>query len=129
MEIFKQGVYESHINETTGTVTIKNGTQKVTFMTGEGASAKKAIKFSSTLFNVSVLPEAIRFTPFVVRFQEDGSAKFAKTGFGEVSFDKTSYEDLIALIDTSVNRIADYIRIRGGARAGISSVRMPDPLI
>ncbi len=105
-----------------------NGTQKIAFQTGEAQVAKNAIKFSASLLNSPVLPNVVKFSPFSVQFKEDGTAFLARET-GGISFSKANWEDLIKLIDMSVNRVADYLKIRGGPRAGVSSVRMPDPLI
>lgn len=128
MEAYAVGDFQSQINESTGSIIILNGTEKLSFSTGEAPKAKEALRFSATLLSTSVLPNAIKFSPFTVRFKEDGGAVLARET-GGVSFTSANWEDLMKLIEMSVHRIADQLKIRGGPRAGISSVRMPDPII
>lgn len=128
METYKVGDFTSHLNESTGAISILNGTEKFSFHTGEATAVKQAIKFAASLLNSPVLPNVIKFTPFSVRFKDDGGAFLARET-GGVSFSKATYEDLMKIIDMSVHRISDQLKIRGGPRAGVSSVRMPDPII
>lgn len=129
METLVAGPFQAELNEATSVIILRNGTDKLAFLTGEADTVKKSVKFAASLFNVGVLPEVIRFSPFAVQFKEDGSAALAKVGGGAVPFDRTNWEDLIKLVDMSANRIADFLRIRGGPRAGVSAVNMPDPVL
>lgn len=129
MEALTVGPFQAELNEATATVTIRNGTDKIVFFTGEADTVKKAVKFSASLFNVGVLPEVIKFSPFAVQFKEDGGAVLAKAGNGAVPFDRTNWEDLVKLVDMSAVRISDFLRIRGGPRAGVSGYNMPDPVL
>jgi hypothetical protein len=134
METLKVGDFQSQLNEATGAIVLLNGTEKLSIQTGEAQLAKTAIKFAASLLNSPVLPNVIRFSPFTVKFTEDGGAQLLHAGVGHaggsgISFSKATWEDLMKLIDMSVHRVADYLKIRGGPRAGVSSVRMPDPLI
>ena len=128
MEQLVVGDFTAHLNEATSAITLFNGVEKITFQTGEAQQVKNAIKFAASLLNSPVLPNVIRFSPFSVRFTEDGGAVLARET-GGLSFSRATYEDLIKLIDMSVNRVADHLKIRGGPRPGVSSVRMPDPII
>lgn len=131
METLKVGDFQSQLNEATGAIVLLNGVEKLSIQTGEAQLAKTAIKFAANLLNSPVLPNVIRFSPFTVKFTEDGGAQLlhAGPGKGSISFNKATWEDLMKLIDMSVHRVADHLKIRGGPRAGVSSVRMPDPLI
>lgn len=132
MEVLTVGAFQAQLNEATGAITLLNGIEKLTIQTGEAQLAKTAIKFAANLLNSPVLPNVIRFSPFTVKFTEDGGAVLVHAGPGRgngVSFTKATWEDLMKLLEMSVHRVADHLKIRGGPRAGVSSVRMPDPVI
>jgi hypothetical protein len=129
MESLTVGAFQAELNEATGQITIRNGTAKLTLQTADAATVKQSVKFAASLFSVGVLPDVIRFSPLSVQFKEDGSAVLAKAGCGAVPFDRTNWEDLNKLVDMSSVRIADFLRIRGGPRAGVSAVNMPDPVL
>lgn len=128
MEQLTVGDFAAHLNEATSAITIYHGTSKVSFQTGEAALAKKALSFSASLLNSPVLPNVIKFSPFSVRFTEDGGAVLARETSG-ITFSKANYEDLIKLIDMAVLRVTDHLKIRGGPRAGVSGYNMPDPVL
>jgi hypothetical protein len=121
--------FSSRINEATSTVTILNGAEKIVLATADGVKASEAVKFTSTLLDTPALPEFLSFSPFRIRFAADGGAQLIKEGFGAISFGKTNYEDLITIINTAINQCTDKLRIRGGARAGLSAYNPPDPII
>lgn len=123
------GDFSSQVNEAASTVTIFNGTEKLVLATADGAKASEAVKFASSLLDTSVLPEFLSFSPFRVRFSADGGAVLTKEGAGEISFGKTTYEDLITIINMTIAQCTDALRIRGGARAGLSSYNPPDPIV
>ena len=123
------GNFQSQVNESASTVTIVNGTEKLVLATADGPKACEAVKFASSLLDTAVLPEFLAFSPFRIRFAADGGAQLVKEGSGAVSFDKTSYEDLITIINMTIGQCTDALRIRGGARAGLSSYNPPDPTI
>lgn len=123
------GGFQSQVNEATSTVTVSNGTEKLVLATADGAKASEAIKFAASLLDVSALPEHITFSPFRVRFMADGGAQLVKEGAGAISFNKDSYEDLITIVNMTIAQCADALRIRGGARAGLSSYNPPDPIV
>ena len=123
------GNFQSQVNEAASTVTIFNGTEKLVLATADNVKATEAVKFASTLLDTAVLPEFLSFSPFRVRFTAEGGAQLVKEGAGAVSFDKASYEDLITIINVTIDQCTDALRIRGGARAGLSSYNPPDPTI
>ena len=123
------GNFQSQINEAASTVTIFNGTEKLVLATADGAKASEAIKFAASLLDTSVLPEFLSFSPFRVRFTADGGAQLVKEGAGAVSFNKETYEDLITIVNMTIGQCTDALRIRGGARAGLSNYNPPDPTI
>jgi len=123
------GNFQSQVNEAASTVTIMNGTEKLVLATADGARVAEAIKFASTLLDTPVLPEFLSFSPFRVRFPAEGGAQLVKEGAGAISFDKDSYEDLITVVTMTIGQCSDALRIRGGARAGLSAYNTPDPTI
>ena len=123
------GKFSSLVNEAASTVTIMHGTEKLVLATADGPKASEAVKFAASLLDTSVLPEFLSFSPFRVRFLADGGAQLTKEGAGAISFGKASYEDLITIINMTIAQCADALRIRGGARAGLSSYNPPDPTI
>lgn len=123
------GNFSSQVNEAASTVTIMNGTEKLVLATADNVKSSEAIKFAASLLDTSVLPEFLSFSPFKVRFTADGGAQLAKEGMGSVSFNKETYEDLITIINMTINQCTDALRIRGGARAGLSSYNPADPII
>jgi len=123
------GNFQSQVNEAASTVTIFNGTEKLVLATADGLKASEAVKFASSLLDTPVLPEFLSFSPFRVRFTADGGAQLVKEGSGAVSFTKATYEDLITIINMTIGQCTDALRIRGGARAGLSAYNPPDPTI
>ena len=123
------GQFSSLVNEAASTVTIVNGAEKIVLATADGDRASQAIKFASDLLDTPVLPEFLAFSPFRIRFTADGGAALEKEGSGSVSFNKATYEDLITVVNMTIAQCSDALRIRGGARAGLSSYNPPDPII
>jgi hypothetical protein len=120
--------FTGSINEATSQVTISNGTEKLVLQTADGVKASEAVKFASALLDVSALPEFIAFSPFRIRFAATGGAQLTKEGQGAISFNKDNYEDLISIINTTINQCTDKLRIRGGARAGVNGTRTQEPV-
>ena len=123
------GDFKSQVNEAASTVTIMNGVERLVLATADGPKASEAVKFASQLLDTSVLPEFLSFSPFRIRFTADGGAQLVKEGAGAVSFGKATYEDLITIINMTIDQCTDALRIRGGARAGLSAYNPPDPTI
>lgn len=124
------GPFSSQINEAASTVTITRDSEKLVLATADGAKASEAVNKGASCLNLKALPEYLSFSPFRVRFTPSGDgAQLEKEGQGAVSFDKASYEDLITIINMTINQCTDALRIRGGARAGLSSYNPPDPII
>ena len=123
------GPFSSQINEAASTVVIMNGAEKLVLATADNVKAAESIKFASTLLDTSVLPEFLSFSPFRIRFTAEGGAQLMKEGAGAISFNKATYEDLITIINMTIDQCSDALRIRGGARAGISSYNPADPVI
>lgn len=123
------GEYSSQVNEAASTVVIMRGAEKLTLATADGAKASEALMMSASCLDMTVLPEYLSFTPFRIRFADDGGAALEKDGAGSVSFNKATYEDLITIINMTIAQCTDALRIRGGARAGLSSYNPPDPII
>jgi hypothetical protein len=121
--------FSGSINEAQSTISITTGAESLTLATADGVKASEAVKFASTLLDISALPEFLSFSPFRVRFLADGGAQLIKEGFGAISFNKETYEDLITVINSTIDQCTDKLRIRGGARAGLSSYNPPDPTI
>lgn len=121
--------FKAQINEAAGSVTIFNDAEKLTLANADGTTASEAIKFASDLLSTKVLPEHISFNMFKVNFKASGGAELVKSGNGAISFDRSTYEDLISTIGTAINQCTDKLRIRGGARPGVSSYNPPDPII
>lgn len=123
------GEFNSQVNEAASTVSIMRGSEKLTLATADGAKASEAIKMGASCLDMSALPEYLPFTPFKVRFAADGGAALEKEGAGSVSFNKATYEDLITIVNMTIAQCTDALRIRGGARAGLSNYNPPDPTI
>jgi len=123
------GEYTSQVNEAASTVTIMLRAEKLTLATADGAKASDAVNMGASCLDMSALPEYLPFTPFRVRFAADGGAALEKEGAGSVSFNKATYEDLITIINMTIGQCTDALRIRGGARAGLSNYNPPDPTI
>lgn len=123
------GPFNSQVNEAASTVTIMRDSEKLTLATADGAKASEAINMGASCLDMSALPEYLPFTPFRIRFTPDGGAQLVKEGMGSVSFNKETYEDLITIINMTINQCTDALRIRGGARAGLSSYNPADPII
>ena len=120
------GQYAATINEAQGTVTITDGNGSLTMFMAEGDKAKQAVAFASAMLDMEVVPPYISFTPFRIEFTE--SATYLSNPKGRVKFDKASFEALVSIIGDIVHKAADQIRIRGGARAGVSGVKTPEPV-
>lgn len=123
------GPFSSQINEAASTVVIMNGAEKLVLATADGAKASEAIKFAAGWLDVKALPEYLPFSPFRVYFPAEGGARLVKETAGSISFNKATYEDLITIINMTIDQCSDALRIRGGARAGISSYNPADPII
>ncbi len=122
------GAFSSICNAGTGTVTVFDSAgRSIEMATGECAAAMEAVAFGSSLLDVAVLPPEVHFNIFSLKFTETGN--FLMGRVGEVAFDKTNQEDLIRLIDMSLNKTMDTLRLKGGPRRGVSSLGAPDPVI
>lgn len=123
------GEYSSQVNEAASTVDIMRGSEKLTLATADGGQASLAINMGASCLDLPALPEYLPFTPFRIRFADDGGAALEKDGAGSISFNKATYEDLITIVIMTIAQCTDALRIRGGARAGLSSYNPPDPTI
>lgn len=123
MNAYKVGPFSADINPQAGTIIVFREAEKLMFYTADGATAKNAVKQTSQFFNIPVMPEYVSYSPFKVHFLPSGETRLEKAE-GGVTFGRADFEDLISIIDMSVNACADILRLSGGARAG---VRMPGP--
>jgi hypothetical protein len=123
MNPYQVGPFSATFNDATSTIVVTRGKEALKLFTGECAQAKSAVKMASSMLDVEVMPPFVSFSPFKVYFRADGSTSLGKDGT-EITFSKADYEDLISIIDMSMNACADALRIHGGARAG---VRMSGP--
>lgn len=76
------------------------------------------------------LPPAVQWDKFQVRFAEDGNHVLERTGEeGGVVITEADGDDLIQLLGSSLNSHVDGIRLTGGPRKGVSTIRTPDPIV
>jgi hypothetical protein len=109
------------------TVTDKAGSS-IELATGECAEAIQTVSHGASLLDVAVLPPKVPgYGNFDLAFTATGS--FLVGLKGKVGFDKSNQEDLIRIIDVSLNKTTDSMRLRGGPRRGVSGGSTPEPVI
>ena len=126
------GVFDVQINPQ-GMVVL-NRKQGLAFAPSEANAAMSAVSHVLSLEGYKVYPPKIRHKPFEIVFRQAGDEvecvirrQGEEKGGCPVTIQQA--DDLVRAIQAGVDKHQDEIRIRGGARKGVSSIKMPDPLI
>jgi hypothetical protein len=103
------------------------------FITYAPAEARNIIDFvvtASGMFRMKVLPDKLKASPLQIEFTAEGLCTLSREDRDEsVQFDLRTVDALIKIINLAVDKVVDGIRIQGGARAGVSTLNTPDPII
>ncbi len=124
----KAGHFKVELNR--GHIEITNRAESVQFSPGEAHNASQAVSSAMRSAHFKALPPKIRVSPFDVLFSEDGTCRLQRDGSDKgcpFTFDEG--DDLLRAIKLGVDKYTDQLKIRGGARPGVSSYNPPDPLI
>jgi len=87
--------------------------QTFSFAPGEGDKIKHLLGITGNLASFNAIPPNLSFTPFQVTFEDDGKHFLHKkeTPHEKVEFSFEDVDNLLLLIDDSVNSSVDIMRI------------------
>lgn len=129
--MLKRGEFEVYVDSKM--IRVSNRKQDLTFNPGEGDSAIGCVSHVLKLERFAVYPPKVKNNPFEVIFLQAGDdVDCILRRQGEergVPFTPSQADDLMQAINMGVCKYRDELRIRGGARAGVSTLNTPEPLI
>lgn len=123
-------VGEFSIGNSGGMLLIKGADGNISLSPAESSKLIDLIALALQATNLPAVPPVLSYSPFEVVFNEDGDMRIGrKEGGSSVKFTATTGDDLISVVDMGLKKLADELRIKGGARGGVSSYNPRDPVI
>ena len=103
----------------------------IPFSPAEATALINLVSLALQASNLPAVPPVLNSKPFMVTFNEDETVVISRQTDPSkgLSFTANTGDALIAAINTGLKSYVDDLRIRGGARGGVSSHNPKEPII
>jgi hypothetical protein len=114
-----------------GILSVSGAKGNISFSPAETPALIDLIVLALQASNLPAVPPVLNSRPFMVTFNEDETIIISRQTEPEkgLQFTPSTGDDLIAIINIILKNYVDDLRIRGGARSGVSSHNPKEPVL